>query len=122
MVKIKNIEKLKYEVLPLHDEVFAREIWGLNTGATNVVVRHNVNLAHGGAVMHVHDGCEHIFYILSGKLKVKTDKEEDIFGPGEAFVILPGEPHEVGGTGEEDCVFINITTPPPSYTEPYQKD
>ncbi|NLP30036.1 MAG: cupin domain-containing protein [Clostridiales bacterium] len=33
--------------------------------------------------------------MLEGKLKVKTDKEEVIVGPGECVLVEDGEPHQV---------------------------
>jgi len=117
MVKKKNVEGLEYKELPLHRDFVSREIWGPNTGGENVIVMYNSQYARGGTEMHVHEKTEHIFYLLKGGLHVKTDKEEDQFGPGDAFVILPGEPHEITPVGDSDCIWLCVTTPPPNYDE-----
>ena len=110
LIKIKKVESLPYEVLNLHYDCFARKI---HVGETAVVM-HNLQLARGGAEMHIHEGSTHIFYVTQGTLNVKTDKDEDQFGPGSAFVIPAGTPHQVTSV-DSDCIYISVTTPPADY-------
>ena len=117
MVKVKKVESLEYKELPLHWDMVSREVWGPNTGSDKIIVMYNTQYARGGAEMHVHEKTEHIFIVLKGNMNVKTDKDEDQFGPGDAFVILPGEPHAVTSVGDSDCIWLCITTPPPNYNE-----
>jgi mannose-6-phosphate isomerase-like protein (cupin superfamily) len=120
-MRIVQVGALPVTVLPQHHEVFAREIWGPATGGKKVTVLHNVMLAHGGAEMHTHPDCEHIFYVLVGELKVTDGKQTVIVAAGQGLVIEAGEPHQVTGTGNMDCQYIAITSPPvvwPSKSQP----
>ena len=106
-----KIDTLPARELPLHHKVFAREIWGPSTGATKCTVLHNMIQADGAAEMHVHEESEHIFIIIKGELRCKTDTENNVYGAGESFVVLPGVPHEVSSTGKEDGEYYVISTP-----------
>jgi len=111
-MRVVQVGGLPVTVLPQHHEVFAREIWGPGTGGKKVTVLHNVMLAHGGADMHTHPGSEHIFYVLTGELKVSDGKQVVILTAGQGLVIEAGEPHQVTGTGNMDCQYLAITSPP----------
>jgi len=81
-MRIVQVGGLPVTVLPQHHEVFAREIWGPATGGKKVTVLHNVMLAHGGADMHTHPDSEHIFYVLTGEMKVSDGKQTVILTAG----------------------------------------
>lgn len=107
-----KVGAIKTKVLPMHKEVFAREIWGPASKGKNVTVLHNYMLASGGAEMHIHEQNEHIFYVLKGELRVSNGNENLVISAGNSLVIEAGEPHEVRGTGNSDCEYICITSPP----------
>ncbi|HPK15918.1 MAG: Cupin domain protein [Firmicutes bacterium ADurb.Bin248] len=107
-----KVSTLPAKELPMHRRVFAREIWGPGTGAMKCTVLHNVILADGAADMHVHEESEHVFIIIKGELRCRTDAEDRVYGAGEAFVVLPGVPHEVTSTGKEDGEYYVVSTPP----------
>lgn len=113
-MRVVKIGSLPTAVPPKHHQVFSREIFGPGVGGNNVRVSHAFMLASGGAEMHAHPGAEHIFYVLRGELKVRGDKDTFIVCAGEGLVIEPGESHQVTGTGQMDCEYISITSPPPN--------
>lgn len=98
---------------PQHYRCFSREIYGPQSGCNTCSVVHNYILADGGAEMHVHETCEHIFYVIRGAIKFNNGKDEPVIvHAGEAIVAHPGEPHEVTGTGECDGEYIVCSAPP----------
>lgn len=110
-----DVGSLRTKIAPQHYEVFGREIWGPDSGGKNVAVALNFMLAHGGAEMHTHPQSEHIFYVLSGELKVYDGKETMIVSAGQGLVIGANEPHQVTGTGRMDCQYMVVTSPPPNW-------
>jgi len=111
-MRVVKVGSLPTTVPERHYQVFSREIFGPGVGGNNVKVSYTVMLASGGAEMHVHPGAEHIFYVLRGELKVRGDKETLVVRAGEGLVVDPGEAHQVTGTGQMDCEYISITSPP----------
>ncbi|MGA2990927.1 MAG: cupin domain-containing protein [Candidatus Korobacteraceae bacterium] len=111
-MRVVKVGSLPTAVPPKHYDVFARQIFGPSVGAHNLSVGYSVMLANGGAEMHVHPGAEHVFYVLRGELKVRNDKDTFIVHAGEGLVIEPGEAHQVTGTGQMDCEYITMTSPP----------
>lgn len=66
----------------------------------------------GGLQYHVEK--DETFYLLSGKALVRSDNGsgqllEREMGPGEAYYIPPGAPHQVEAV--TDCLFVEASTP-----------
>lgn len=110
-MKVVNIGALEPKLLPKHDNVYSRRIWGPESGGKNCAVGYNYLFANGGAEMHSHDS-EHIFIILEGSCNYYDGENTFTFRKGQAFIVEPGDVHQVSGTGEEDCKYITITSPP----------
>ncbi len=62
-------------------------------------------------VPHAHTGEETIF-ILKGKAKVSSEKEEQILESGDLIYLSPGETHIIENSGEEELHFLWVYTPP----------
>ena len=66
--------------------------------------------------MHFHNLKEEIFFVVSGTMVFKyidteTGKlEEYIMNAGETVHIPPCVPHQMWGTSEEPCVFVECST------------
>jgi len=107
-VESKNVFLDPVKTAPGHWNVFARTIFEDDL----VSVRHNLILASGGAQEHSHNfNAHHIFFVVSGALKVRCGGKEQVFKAGSAFWFEPGEPHQVCADGETDAVYITINTP-----------
>jgi mannose-6-phosphate isomerase-like protein (cupin superfamily) len=91
---VSNLKSLEETLPPLHHDMVSNEIFTKDQ-AIHARVAISILGPGGGAEMHVHPGSEHYFLMLEGKLKVKTDKEEVIVGPGECVLVEDGEPHQV---------------------------
>jgi len=115
-MELVKVSDLDAKVLPKHERVYAREIWSESRGAEKCVVMYNEMEGDGGAEMHTHSQCEHIFYVLKGKMSVTDGKETVTVSEGESLVVPSGEPHEATGDGE-DCIYLLVTAPPAVYSE-----
>jgi uncharacterized cupin superfamily protein len=51
--------------------------------------------------------------VLSGHGQVRTPEGEVEIGPGDCFIHLPGEPHQIRNPGAEDLVYYVIADNPP---------
>jgi mannose-6-phosphate isomerase-like protein (cupin superfamily) len=61
---------------------------------------------------HVHDVAEQIFYFISGEALVTFGKEKKVVTKGFTMFVPPGISHAVENTGDEDLVFVVVTSPP----------
>ncbi len=79
-------------------------VWGERTMLCQV------SLAKGQAVaMHSHPH-EQIGYVASGLLRFTVDGQSADLGPGDAYLIPGGSPHEV--YAYQDSVAIDVFSPP----------
>ena len=110
-MKFVNIVDLHPKLLPKHDNVHSRRIWGPESGGKNCAVGYNYMFANGGSEIHNHES-EHIFIILEGSCNLFDGSKTYKLHKGQAFIVEPGDMHRVYVTGEEDCTYITITSPP----------
>jgi quercetin dioxygenase-like cupin family protein len=111
-MRVVKVGSLPIAVPPNHHDVFSRQIFGPSVGANHVGVYYCVMLAGGGGEMHRHAGAEHVLYVLRGEVKVRGDKDTFIVHTGEALIIGPDETHQFTGTGQMDCEYLVVTSPP----------
>jgi quercetin dioxygenase-like cupin family protein len=60
---------------------------------------------------HAHTGEETIF-ILKGKAKISSAKEQQILEQGDLVYLPPNETHTLENAGKEDLQFLWVYTPP----------
>jgi len=60
---------------------------------------------------HYHPKAEEIYYILSGKGRVRLEANERLVGPGDAIAIPPGLKHKIWNEGQEPLVFLCCCAP-----------
>ena len=61
---------------------------------------------------HVHEVAEQIFYFISGEGLVTYGDKKTVVTKGYTMFVPPGINHAVENTGDEDLVFIVVTSPP----------
>lgn len=61
---------------------------------------------------HVHEVAEQIFYFISGEGLVTYGDVKTVVTKGYTMFVPPGINHAVENTGDEDLVFIVVTSPP----------
>lgn len=65
-----------------------------------------------GAYLHAHEESEQIFFVLQGRLTMRTaDGESVVLGPGMAAYFAPGEAHATENEGTEEVLSLVITSP-----------
>ncbi|MDX1963200.1 MAG: cupin domain-containing protein [Pirellulales bacterium] len=62
--------------------------------------------------LHYHVKSEEIYYITSGRGRVRVGHEYREVQPGDAVAIPPGALHQITGLGSEDLTFLCCCTPP----------
>jgi len=61
--------------------------------------------------VHVHETQEQIYYVISGSGLLEFGDQKYVVGPGYTMFAPPGVPHGLRNTGDEDLVFVVVTTP-----------
>lgn len=62
---------------------------------------------------HAHSAQWELYVVLSGHGRTRTPEGEGEIGPGDCFIIPPGQPHQIRNTGTEDLIFYVIADNPP---------
>ena len=113
-----KLNALEETLPPLHHDMVSNEIF-TKEQAKYARVAISILGPGGGAEMHVHPGSEHYYLMLEGKLKVLTDKQEVIVGPGECVLIEDGEPHQVINGWDGVTRYFALGCPYPSGRTPW---
>lgn len=86
------------------------KVLGEATGGAYSLVEETL-LDPGGPPMHVHDGEEEAFYVLSGRGVFVVGDERRELAAGD-FVLVPrGAPHALARAGDEELRMLVITSP-----------
>ena len=113
-----NLNSLEETLPPLHHDMVSNEIF-TQEQAKKARVAISILGPGGGAEMHVHPGSEHYFLMIEGTLKVVTDKEEMIAGPGECILVEDGEPHQVINGWDGVTRYFALGCPYPAAWTPW---
>lgn len=83
------------------------KIWGWN----DELIKNDISSLNilcvtkgGQCSYHKHEHNYNLFYLVSGKLEIKTDKGTVTLEPGQNFLIHPGTEHQF--TGLEDSMVV----------------
>lgn len=72
---------------------------------------------------HRHLVAESIFHVLSGRLLLQIDKDQtEKLGPGDTFIVEPGEPHRLNNIGHDVAKILEVESPPHDSTDKYSMD
>lgn len=83
-----------------------------NSSAVNQSLA-EATLPPGGATeAHRHPQTEEIYYVLSGRGRMRADEEWREVGPGDGILIPPGSVHQIWNVGGEPLVFLCCCAPP----------
>jgi quercetin dioxygenase-like cupin family protein len=75
-----------------------------------LMLSHVTVAPHGEAAVHTHDE-EQIGLVVSGSCEFVLDGNARRLGVGDIYHAPPGVPHGVT-TGDEECVIVDIFSPP----------
>lgn len=115
---VSNLNNLAEKLPPLHHDMVSNEIFTPEQ-AKKARVAISILGPGGGAEMHVHPGSEHYFLMIEGKLRVRTDKEEVLVGPGECVLVEDGEPHQVINGWDGVTRYFALGCPYPASWTPW---
>ena len=113
MVKYITEKEVKGDVFP---KPYARTIkplaapWTL--GTKNIWLATDEIEPHNASDPHIHKDQEEVLFFLSGKGRVRVDKEEIEVGPGYCVLLPIGSMHEVINDHETILRFIAAVAPP----------
>ncbi len=57
---------------------------------------------------HYHESLQEIFFMISGKAKIRINNEEAVLEPGDTVVINPKDVHQMWNLAKKDSEFIAI--------------
>jgi mannose-6-phosphate isomerase-like protein (cupin superfamily) len=66
---------------------------------------------------HYHTEAEEVYYVLSGRGRIRVNGETRDIGPGDVVVIVPNQRHKVWQDGEGDLVLLVTCVPAYSVEE-----
>lgn len=62
--------------------------------------------------MHAHDDLEEIFYVISGRGKIRVGDEEEPIEAGSCIYMPRNTPHQLINTSDETLKVLAVTSPP----------
>lgn len=65
----------------------------------------------GGADWDTHPGCEHIYFVLTGRARMVVEDEEFDLEPGDCLLMREGAPHKVDVVGSETFRIAVVFAP-----------
>ena len=81
--------------------------------ARNMVVQVSRGPVNSGAYSHAHADSEQLFFVLEGRLTIRTaDGQSVVLKPGMAAFLPRGEAHATQNEGGEPVVSLIVTSPP----------
>jgi len=100
------------------------EPWSPRTVATINDYDVRVVRTHGEFTRHSHPDTDEFFLVLAGTLTIRTDDGDVVLGPGQAYVVPRGTPHQpVSAEGAEVLLLepsatVNTGDTPSELTAP----
>ena len=85
------------------------KIWGTNNEIySNDICSVNVlHIKKGGTCsLHTHKSKHNVFYVISGQLKIKTDKGDSVLSQGHSFTVFAETKHQFQAL--EDTVAVEV--------------
>jgi mannose-6-phosphate isomerase-like protein (cupin superfamily) len=67
--------------------------------------------------LHYHDESEEVYYVIGGRGGLMIAGEEAEIGPNQAALIPPRARHRVVNTGDDDLVFLCLSSPPYTHAD-----
>lgn len=110
MIVVKRDEAPTFPALPPSMKV-TKIMMDPVLGSKHVAVGITVYPVGEKGAPHAHTGEETIF-ILKGKAKISSGKEERILEVGDIVYVAPNETHILENSGEEALQFLWVYTPP----------
>src|SRR3984885_5648306 len=101
----------KFDVDSLHQSRFDYQV--LADLETCLVVACRAPAGQAGPARHVH-GCDQVYYVLAGEMKLELDNSTHVAGPDSLVFISAGTPHHNWNAGDEPELHLDILVPPPA--------
>ncbi len=74
----------------------------------------HVNTIRAGSApgpYHLHNEVENVYYVLEGRVLIRTGDEQREIGPGDVVFFPRGVPHSATNVGQDDARVIEIYAP-----------
>ena len=94
-----------------------REVAGRTTGLTSHSLAIIVHPAGMSTVEHHHAVAYEVYYVQSGKGRIRVDERAFDVAAGDTVIIRPGQRHKVWADHGEDLVLVVTCAPAYSVTE-----
>jgi mannose-6-phosphate isomerase-like protein (cupin superfamily) len=99
------------------DGAHIRELAGRSTGLAShslAIIAHPAGMA---TVEHHHTVADEVYYVQSGRGRVRVDEEVVDVAPGDTIIIRPGQRHKLWADKGEDLVLVVTCAPAYLVTE-----
>ncbi len=94
-----------------------QELAGRSSGLTShslAIISHPAGMT---TVEHHHTVADEVYYVQSGRGRIRVDGEERELGPGDTIIIRPGQRHKLWADAGVDLVLVVTCAPAYSVTE-----
>jgi mannose-6-phosphate isomerase-like protein (cupin superfamily) len=81
-------------------------------GTRNIWLGISIVQPNNSSNLHSHDDMEEIFYIVSGRGRIRIDDEEEDIEPGSCIYIPTGASHQLINNGNEILEVVAASSPP----------
>lgn len=110
----RNLAELRYIQYPGHFEQALSKAIVTPATVGSRFFDHRISSYEPGAYVesHVHKVQEQIYHVLSGEGVLTVDGEDRLVRANDVTYIPPGVVHEFHCTGNDNLVFLVITSPP----------
>jgi mannose-6-phosphate isomerase-like protein (cupin superfamily) len=110
----RNLAEIRYIQYPGHFEQALSKAIVTPATVGSRFFDHRMSSYEPGAYVesHVHKVQEQIYHVLSGEGVLTVDGEDRLVRANDVTYIPPGVVHEFHCTGNENLVFLVITSPP----------
>ena len=85
------------------------KIWGTNDEIYNndLCSVNILRIKSGGTCsFHSHKAKHNVFHVISGQLKIKTDKGDSVLSRGHSFTVFAGTQHQFQALEETICIEV----------------
>lgn len=97
---------------PGHYGGFSKYLVGTHNGASSMDFRISRYPIRGRVALHLHEDAEQIYYVISGSGTAQLGDQQYLIRGGDTLFVPPKVEHSVENTGDEDLVFVVVTSPP----------
>lgn len=100
------------ESIPAGPSVSRVKVAGSATGGRASVIEMTLDAGWEGPPPHIHDEIDHVWFVVTGQVRLRLGTEELLLRAGDAAWVPHGQPHSFS-TGSDEATMLQVDTPRP---------